>query len=152
MLVLWVLMWPYVLSVGEIMFGLNYDQIVALVSAVVAGIAVGWARVSSLRARSAKETAVRANEQSLHNQSDVNDNYLALVEMQKRVGEMAVAIAQLQAAVDVKDKTIRVLEEKVDILESTVKVLRDGNDHYQSQLAEVQAQLDKANELLEKRG
>lgn len=138
-----------------LVFGLNFDQITALVSAIIAGVAVGLARTSNLRARAAKETAVRSNEQSISNQSGVNDNYKALVEMQNRVGEMAVSIAKLQTQLTDKDETIRVLErkvEKVDLLESMVKVLQDENEQYKQQLVDMRLQLDKANQIIERRG
>lgn len=145
----------FTVTQDAIMFGLNFDQIVAFVSALIAGVSVGWARVSNMRSRSAKETAIRANEQSLSNQSGVNENYAALVEMQTRVGEMAVSIAQLQAKLNGKDEVIKDLQkrvEKVDLLESMVKVLQAENDEYKVKLVELQAQLDKANQIIERRG
>lgn len=140
---------------NAIIFGLNFDQITALVSAIIAGVAVGLARASDRRAKAAKETAVRSNEQSLSNQSGVNDNYKALLEMQNRVGEMAVSIAQLRTELSMKDETIRVLEHKVgkvDAMESMIKILQEENQQYKEQLVELKVQLDQANQIIDRRG
>lgn len=143
-----------VVGVETLIFGMTYDQVVAAVSAVIAGCAMGWARMSNLRARAATATAVRANEQSVSNQSGVNDNYRALLAMQEQVKDMAVSIAQMESSLKEKDETIAGLlrkVEKVDALETVVKLLQEENTEYRQKLAEMQLKLDKANEIIERR-